>query len=65
MNASMSSGQVAGFGWINSSLNIQTCVALAEIVNMPSEFVSTNPYLVVPKTEWIIWYASCLCLSCC
>ncbi|KAI0731453.1 hypothetical protein C8Q72DRAFT_822449, partial [Fomitopsis betulina] len=54
MNASMSSGQVAGFGWINSSLNIQTCVALAEIVNMPSEFVSTNPYLVVPKTEWII-----------
>ncbi len=32
------------------------CVALAEIVNLPNKFVSTNPYFVVDKTDWIIWY---------
>ncbi|KAH9929262.1 uncharacterized protein B0H18DRAFT_1084285 [Fomitopsis serialis] len=41
-------------GWKSSSLNIQSCVALAQIVNMPSRFVSTNPYLVVANTNWII-----------
>ncbi|EPS95732.1 hypothetical protein FOMPIDRAFT_1032740 [Fomitopsis schrenkii] len=55
-NAEVSLGYsvVTGSGWSNSSLNIQSCVALAEIVNMPSAFVSTTPYLVVPETEWII-----------
>ncbi|TFY60148.1 hypothetical protein EVJ58_g5335 [Rhodofomes roseus] len=41
-------------GWKNSALSIQSCVALAQIVNMPSQFVNTNPYFVVAKTDWII-----------
>ena len=59
-NAETSLGYSAasGSGWRNSSLDIQSCVALAEIVNMPSAFASTNPYWVVPNTDWIIWCAS-------
>ena len=41
--------------WRNSATRINNCVALAEIVNLPSKFVSTNPYFVVAQTEWIIW----------
>ncbi|RDX46333.1 hypothetical protein OH76DRAFT_1407058 [Lentinus brumalis] len=40
--------------WRNSASRVTNCVALAEIVNLPSKFVSTNPYFVVDKTDWII-----------
>ncbi|KAI0708751.1 hypothetical protein C8T65DRAFT_649990 [Cerioporus squamosus] len=40
--------------WRNSASRVTNCVALAEIVNLPSKFKSTNPYFVVDKTEWII-----------
>ncbi|KZT66072.1 hypothetical protein DAEQUDRAFT_798566 [Daedalea quercina L-15889] len=43
-----------GIPWKSSSLYIQSCVALAQIVNTPSQFVSTTPYLVVANTQWII-----------
>jgi ubiquitin-conjugating enzyme E2 Q len=50
--------QAAQTRWKNSSSAPSMCVALAEIVNLPSEFVSRNPYLVVSQTDWIIWYAA-------
>ena len=31
------------------------CLTLVEIVNLPSRFVCTNPY-VVDNTDWIMWY---------
>ncbi|KAI0738313.1 hypothetical protein C8Q80DRAFT_1275827 [Daedaleopsis nitida] len=40
--------------WRNSAARVQSCVALAEIVNLPSRFVSSNPFFVVKQTEWII-----------
>ncbi|KAI0656109.1 hypothetical protein C8Q70DRAFT_1014692 [Cubamyces menziesii] len=40
--------------WRNSAVRANSCVALAEIVNLPSKFVSTSPYFVVDKTEWIV-----------
>ena len=41
--------------WRNSATRINNCVALAEIVNLPGKFVSTNPYFVVAQTDWIMW----------
>jgi len=40
-------------GWLKSILNIQSAVCLNEIVNVPKEFVSSSPYLVVSKLDWI------------
>ncbi|KAI0350812.1 hypothetical protein OH77DRAFT_1570284 [Trametes cingulata] len=40
--------------WRNSATRAAACVALAEIVNLPQKFVSTSPYFVVDKTEWIV-----------
>ncbi|KAI0750412.1 hypothetical protein C8Q74DRAFT_1309949 [Fomes fomentarius] len=40
--------------WRNSGARVTNCVALAEIVNLPAQFKSTNPFFVVPQTEWII-----------
>ena len=40
-------------GWSNSILNIWSAVCLNEIVNAPKEFVSSSPYLVVDKLDWI------------
>ncbi|TBU25270.1 hypothetical protein BD311DRAFT_764945 [Dichomitus squalens] len=40
--------------WRNSASRIINCVALAEIVNLPTKFVSTQPFFVVAQTEWII-----------
>ncbi|KAM5545525.1 hypothetical protein V8D89_000563 [Ganoderma adspersum] len=40
--------------WRNSATRINNCVALAEIVNLPSKFVSTSPYFVVAQTDWIM-----------
>lgn len=40
--------------WKNSSIAPSNCAALAEIVNLPSQFTSVAPYLVVPHTHWIV-----------
>ncbi|KAH9895584.1 hypothetical protein C8Q73DRAFT_688553 [Cubamyces lactineus] len=40
--------------WRNSAVKANACVALAEIVNLPSKFVSSSPYIVVDQTEWIV-----------
>jgi len=45
---------VSGIWWSNSSIGVQQCVALAEIVNSPARFVSKSPYFVVADTHWII-----------
>lgn len=39
--------------WPHSVLRVQGCLALSEIVNAPSEFVSENPYYVVQHLDWI------------
>ncbi|EIN06501.1 hypothetical protein PUNSTDRAFT_115057 [Punctularia strigosozonata HHB-11173 SS5] len=43
----------ASYTWRNSASLPTKATALAEIVNHPSKFVSTTPYLVVAQTEWI------------
>lgn len=30
-------------------------MAVAEIVNQPSKFVSSTPHFVVSDTSWIMW----------
>lgn len=52
--------------WKHSRIQPRTCVAVAEIVNQPSKFVSSNPHYVVQDTDWIMWYveiaiAPCTC----
>ncbi|KXL43455.1 MAG: hypothetical protein FE78DRAFT_41589 [Acidomyces sp. 'richmondensis'] len=39
--------------WPNSLLNVTSAVALNEVVNVPSEFTSSNPYYVVQHLSWI------------
>lgn len=54
----MGSYAVAGRStWRKSKICPTNCVALAEIVNLPSQFVSNNPYFVIKDTHWIVWYA--------
>ena len=43
--------------WRKSKICPTNCVALAEIVNLPSQFVSDNPYFVIKDTDWIVWYS--------
>ncbi|KAG5729844.1 Ubiquitin-conjugating enzyme E2Q-like protein 1 [Termitomyces sp. T112] len=40
--------------WRKSRTSPTNCVALAEVVNLPHEFVSHNPYFVIKDTHWII-----------
>ncbi|KAG6911970.1 hypothetical protein DXG01_000218 [Tephrocybe rancida] len=40
--------------WRKSKICPTNCVALAEVVNLPNEFVSHNPYFVIKDTHWII-----------
>ncbi len=40
-------------GWPHSQLQISQAVALNEIVNAPSQFVSKSPHLVVAQLDWI------------
>jgi hypothetical protein len=42
-------------GWRNSKLGPTACAALCEVVNLPHEFVSNNPFFVIQHTEWIVW----------
>ncbi|KAH7886667.1 hypothetical protein F5I97DRAFT_2017525 [Phlebopus sp. FC_14] len=46
--------QASASRWKNSVLRPSTCTALAEIINLPSKFVSHNPYYVVSQTDWIM-----------
>ena len=52
------SGMYSGYGvrsdgWPQSLLKISNAIALNEIVNAPSEFVSKTPHLVVAQLDWI------------
>lgn len=40
--------------WRKSKLGPTSCVALAEVVNLPHQFVSSNPHFVIKDTEWIM-----------
>jgi ubiquitin-conjugating enzyme E2 Q len=42
--------------WKNSVSSPTKAAALAEIVNLPEKFVSSNPFFVVAQTDWIVWY---------
>src|ERR1700733_15828770 len=56
-NLSMSSYAVPGrSAWRKSKICPTNCGALAEIVNLPSQFVSKNPHFVIKDTHWIVWY---------
>lgn len=46
--------QPARSTWSKSQTSPTNCVALAEVVNLPAKFVSSNPYLVVKDTHWIM-----------
>jgi ubiquitin-conjugating enzyme E2 Q len=39
--------------WTRSMLRVTSALALNEIVNAPDEFVSHNPFYVVPQLDWI------------
>ncbi|KAM0718941.1 hypothetical protein Q7P37_006013 [Cladosporium fusiforme] len=39
--------------WPKSILRVSTALALNEIVNSPTEFVSQNPFFVVSQLDWI------------
>ncbi len=41
--------------WRKSKICPNACVALAEVVNLPEKFVSSNPYFVIADTTWIVW----------
>jgi ubiquitin-conjugating enzyme E2 Q len=44
----------SGFhSWPNSALRILNAISICEIVNEPTQFVSTNPHFVVNKIDWI------------
>ncbi|KAF7436633.1 hypothetical protein PC9H_003466 [Pleurotus ostreatus] len=51
---SMGYGQPTVTAWRNSEILPSSCIALAEVVNVPKEFVSHNPYYVVQDTNWIM-----------
>ncbi|KAJ6632300.1 hypothetical protein B0H10DRAFT_1865630 [Mycena sp. CBHHK59/15] len=55
--ATTSMGHYAAGGrvcWRKSKLSPTSCVALAEIVNLPAQFVSSNPHFVIKDTHWIM-----------
>ncbi|KAF8889407.1 hypothetical protein CPB84DRAFT_1826578 [Gymnopilus junonius] len=54
-STSMGSYAIAGRShWQKSQSGPTNCVAVAEVVNLPSKFVSTNPHYVVKDTHWIM-----------
>ncbi|CAG8609502.1 10441_t:CDS:10 [Paraglomus brasilianum] len=46
-------GRSENGSWKNSLLVVQKCMALCEIVNRPTQFISTSPHLVVKDESWI------------
>ncbi|KAJ4269599.1 hypothetical protein NW762_001266 [Fusarium torreyae] len=43
----------SSYTWPNSALRATNAISICEIVNKPAQFVSTSPYFVVNKIEWI------------
>lgn len=41
--------------WSKSTICPTSVFAIAEIVNLPREFVSASPYYVVQFVDWIMW----------
>ncbi|KAG5785417.1 hypothetical protein H9Q73_000892 [Fusarium xylarioides] len=39
--------------WPSSALKVTSAISMCEIVNSPSQFVSTNPFFVVNRIDWI------------
>nr|RBQ84823.1 hypothetical protein FVER53263_11515 [Fusarium verticillioides] len=39
--------------WPSSALKATSAISMCEIVNSPSQFVSTNPFFVVNRIDWI------------
>ncbi|KAF5642819.1 hypothetical protein F52700_3045 [Fusarium sp. NRRL 52700] len=39
--------------WPSSALKVTSAISMCEIVNSPSQFVSTEPFFVVNKIDWI------------
>ncbi|TCD64374.1 hypothetical protein EIP91_004205 [Steccherinum ochraceum] len=44
----------AATSWPVQRQQLTRCAAVAEIVNLPSQFVSSSPYFVVQHTDWIV-----------
>ena len=42
--------------WPQSRLQVSRCVAVVELVNLPSKFESVSPHFVVQQLDWIIWF---------
>ncbi|GAA5904071.1 hypothetical protein JCM6882_003817 [Rhodosporidiobolus microsporus] len=42
-----------GTYWKNADFSVGKLAAICEIANLPAEFVSSSPYLVVNKLDWI------------
>ncbi|KAF8484084.1 hypothetical protein JB92DRAFT_3085748 [Gautieria morchelliformis] len=40
--------------WRNSEIKPRSCVALAELVNSPTEYTSSAPYYVIEQVDWIL-----------
>ncbi|KAM5369764.1 hypothetical protein ACJA88_010297 [Fusarium oxysporum] len=40
-------------GWPSSALKVASAISMCEIVNNPSQFVSTDPFFVVNRIDWI------------
>ncbi|KAJ3560459.1 hypothetical protein NP233_g10827 [Leucocoprinus birnbaumii] len=55
-DGSTSTGHYAmgGQTWPKSMIAPTNCVALVEAVNLPKQFVSSNPHFVIDKTHWIL-----------
>ncbi|KAF8151436.1 hypothetical protein B0H34DRAFT_727589 [Crassisporium funariophilum] len=47
-------GQTTRFSWQQSETGPTNCMALTEVVNLPSKFVSHNPHYVIKDTHWIM-----------
>ena len=56
-DGSTSVGYLAGSfsSWSKSMVSPSNCMALTEVVNLPSKFVSQKPHYVVKDTHWIMW----------
>lgn len=47
--------RIVSHRWKHSALNVRRCVTLAEVVNLPGQFVSREPYFIVDNPEWVAW----------
>ena len=45
--------QRGGIPWPQSILEVTTAVALSEVINAPTKFVSQSPYYVIQHIDWI------------